>query len=285
MRLSRLALVAVLAALASLSVPALAGAQQTSSGPTFPFNASVLTKAPGISPPGANDWSCKPGRYTPEPVVLVHGTFGDMTLSWVTVAPALKLAGYCVFALDLPARATGPIADSAAALSAFIDKVRASTGAAKVDVVGHSQGGVVPRYVVKKLGGASRIDDVVALAPSNHGTLLANLAGRLAQPFCKACAEQAAGSAFLRDLNKSPEAPAPVHYTNITTVYDQVVVPFASGWLDGGSNVTNVTMQLRCLRNETEHLKILFDPVALQWVLNALGRTGPAASSFRPLCI
>jgi triacylglycerol esterase/lipase EstA (alpha/beta hydrolase family) len=286
MRLSRLALVAVLATLASLTVPALAGAQQTSSGPKFPFNVATLTAAPGINPPGANDWKCKPGKYTPEPVVLVHGTFADMTVSWVTIAPALKLAGYCVFALDLPKRATVPIAESAAALSAFIDKVRTSTGAAKVDVVGHSQGGVVPRYVIKNLGGASKIDDLVALAPSNHGTLLANLAGKLAQSFCKACTEQAAGSAFLKDLNKSPEAPGPVHYTNITTAYDEVVVPFVSGWLDGpSSSVTNVTLQLKCWKNDTEHLKILFDPVALQIVLNALGSTGPASPSFKPICL
>jgi hypothetical protein len=33
-------------------------------------------------------------------VVLVHGTFADMTVSWNLISPALKASGYCVFALD-----------------------------------------------------------------------------------------------------------------------------------------------------------------------------------------
>ena len=40
-----------------------------------------LAPAPGISPPGANDWSCRPTARRPVPVILVHGTFGDMTVS------------------------------------------------------------------------------------------------------------------------------------------------------------------------------------------------------------
>jgi hypothetical protein len=46
--------------------------------------------APGISPPGANDWDCRPTAARPVPVVLVHGTFADMTVSWNLISPALK---------------------------------------------------------------------------------------------------------------------------------------------------------------------------------------------------
>ena len=37
-------------------------------------------------------------------------------------------------------------------------------------MVGHSQGGMMPRYYIKFLGGADKVDDLVGLAPSNHGT-------------------------------------------------------------------------------------------------------------------
>ena len=42
-----------------------------------------------ISPPGANDWSCKPTRKHPRPVVLVDGTFGNQSTNWHTYSPLL----------------------------------------------------------------------------------------------------------------------------------------------------------------------------------------------------
>src|SRR5687768_7696107 len=84
-------------------------------------------QAPGVPPPGANDFSCHSTAH-PVPVILVHGTFGDMTVSWNTVSPALKAADYCVFALDLVRRAMAPIDQSADKLAAFIDEVRTRTG-------------------------------------------------------------------------------------------------------------------------------------------------------------
>ena len=62
-----------------------------------------------------------------------------------------------------------------AALRRFVNQVLAATGAHKVDIVGHSQGGMMPRYYIKNLGGASKVNTLVGLAPSNHGTTLEGL--------------------------------------------------------------------------------------------------------------
>ena len=98
-----------------------------------------------ISPPGANDWSCQPSEDHPYPVVLVPGTFESMAKNWSTLSPRLKNQGYCVFALNYGETngldATGPVAESAKELAPFVDAVLAATGAKKVDLVGHSQGG------------------------------------------------------------------------------------------------------------------------------------------------
>lgn len=103
-----------------------------------------------ISPPGANDWSCKPTAEHPYPVILVPGTFESMVKNWSTLSPYLKSAGYCVFALNYGETngvyATAPVAESAQELAPFVDAVRAATGAKKVNLVGHSQGGMMHRY-------------------------------------------------------------------------------------------------------------------------------------------
>ena len=55
--------------------------------------------------------------------MLVHGTFGDMTVSWNLISPRLKQDGYCVFALDYGHRGTDPIEESAAELRDFVNRV------------------------------------------------------------------------------------------------------------------------------------------------------------------
>jgi len=240
--------------------------------------------APGVSPPGSNDWSCKPSAQRPYPVVLVHGTFADMTVSWNLISPVLAMDGYCVFALDYGNRGTGRIEDSAAQLSDFVDRVLAATGAARVSLVGHSQGGMMPRYVIKFLGGKSKVEDLIGLVPSNHGTTnpLAPPAGEFG---CVSCVQQAAGSDFLQNLNAGDETPGNVSYTQVTTRYDEVVIPYRSAYLAAGPRTTNVTLQDRCPLDLTDHLGIIYDSVAVRWMLNALERPGPADPNFRPSCL
>ena len=133
--------------------------------------AASLTAAPAqadtldIAPPGANDWSCKPSAEHPYPVVLVPGTFESMEKNWSTLSPYLKSQGYCVFALNYGQTngvyATAPVKDSAQQLAPFVDAVRSATGTRQVDLVGHSQGGMMPRYWMKFLGGAPKVDELI----------------------------------------------------------------------------------------------------------------------------
>jgi triacylglycerol lipase len=260
-------LVAVLAALATMAGPA---------------SADPMYQSPGASPSGANDFTCKPTTAHPYPVVLVHGTFGDMTVTWNAMAPALKDAGYCVFALDYGHRGTDAIEHSATELGTFVDRVLQATGASKVSLVGHSQGGMMPRYYMKFLGGLDKVDELIGLAPSNHGTT--NSGAFYAGQFgCEACLQQQADSEFLRKLNAPPEAPEPASYTVLADRGDEVVTPYTSEALSGAT-VTNVVLQDRCPYDRYEHVSIPYDPVALQWVENALARPGPADPAFTPDC-
>lgn len=281
-------------ALASV-VPAGAASAQSVLPVNYDFGAAVVSTFawPTVPPPGANNWSCRPTAQHPYPVVLVHGTLANMDDSWQAASPILANHGYCVFALNYGGaspiadfQGTGDIAASARQLASFVNEVLAATGAAKVDVVGHSQGGMMPRYYINFLGGAAKVDKLIGLAPSNYGTTLDGLTALgqtlgLLSPVnsvlsttCMACVEQEAGSAFLTALNAQPTAPG-VTYTVIETTGDEVVTPYRNAFLPAASNVTDITVQNQCPLDESDHLEIASDPVAMADMLNALDPAQP----------
>ncbi|MEU9235895.1 esterase/lipase family protein [Streptomyces subrutilus] len=262
-----------------------------------PLAVLVLTAAALVAPTGAaqaasapssgwNNWSCKPSAAHPRPVVLVHGTFGNSVDNWLGLAPYLVHRGYCVYSLDygqLPGvpffHGLGPVDKSAEQLDVFVDKVLAATGSAETDIIGHSQGGMMPRYYLKFLGGAEKVNALVGLAPDNHGTTLLGFtkllpyfpgAEHLISTATPGLADQIAGSAFLQKLNADGDTVPGVKYTVIATQYDQVVTPYRSGFLDG-ANVKNVVLQDLCALDFSEHVAIgLTDRIAWHEALNAL---------------
>ncbi len=239
-------------------------------------------------PPGANDWTCRPTSGHPRPVILVHGTFGDRTHLWEPISARLSQEGYCVFSLDYGNRATGPIEESAQQLADFTAQVRQATGARKVSMVGHSQGGMMPRYYIAFLGGRRYVDDLVGIAPSNHGTTVGSStlfadggqSGGFSGGYgCTSCEQQTAGSDFLTRLNSGDETPGKVSYTNIVTRHDEVVVPYTSGYLEGGRDtrqLTNVAVQDTCPADLSDHVLVPTSPTTYGWVSDALAHRGPA---------
>jgi triacylglycerol esterase/lipase EstA (alpha/beta hydrolase family) len=229
-------------------------------------------------PPGANDWACRPTARHRDPVVLVPGLRGDSGWDFQATAPLLANHGYCVFAFDYREQGRAAIETVAAGLSDFVDRVLAATGARNVDVVGHSQGGMVPRYYLKFLGGAAKVDALVGVSPLNHGTTLAGVAALLGQvppvasaiaEACPACAEQAADSEFMKKLNTGGDTVPGVRYTVIGTRYEEVITPYQAQFLTG-PRVTNILLQEQCPTDAVDHLASIYDSVALHDVLNAL---------------
>ncbi|RZD92074.1 lipase [Streptomyces albidoflavus] len=264
----------------------LAALALTAAAVLTPAAASAAPTAQATASSGWNDYSCKPSAAHPRPVVLVHGTFANSVDNWLVLAPYLVNRGYCVFSLDygqLPGvpliHGLGPIDKSAEQLRDFVDKVLAATGAPEADLVGHSQGGMMPRHYLKFLGGADKVNALVGIAPDNHGTTLLGLTKLLphfpgAEKFLNdktpALADQIAGSPFLTRLNEGGDTVPGVQYTVIATRYDQVVTPYRSQYLDG-PNVRNVLVQDLCPVNISEHVAIgTIDRIAFHEVANAL---------------
>jgi triacylglycerol esterase/lipase EstA (alpha/beta hydrolase family) len=255
--------------------------------------------APNSMPPGSNNWSCKPSASHPYPVILVHGTLANEAFSWQALSPMLANAGYCVYAFNYGANSSSlgflyaltDIGSSAGELQAFVTKVLAATGAAKVDLVGHSQGGMMPRYYIKNLGGAAKVNMLVGLAPSNHGTTIDGI-NTLLNDFtimgipitslvgCISCTEQVVPSSFMTALNAGGDTQPGPRYVVIESKYDEIVTPYTSAFLTG-PNVQNILLQNQCPIDFIDHIGIGYDPVALQDVMNALGANNP---NFRPTC-
>ncbi|MFI1184115.1 esterase/lipase family protein [Streptomyces sp. NPDC020799] len=248
---------------------------------------------PDRSPAGADDFTCRPSAAHPYPVVLVHGTIENAYENWSALAPLLKSAGYCVFALNYGEtkphavlKAVGPVPRSARQLAAYVDKVRAATRAAKVDLVGHSQGGgLMPQWYLRFGGGAAKVHRLVGINPSSHGTTLLGLihlvdavvdvAGRAGKPLgldSPAIKDQTVGSPVVRRLYARGDTEPGVIYTNIVTRTDFVVTPYTHQFLTPGPGavVHNILLQDVCPLDLTGHLGSPWDPNVHQLVLNAL---------------
>jgi triacylglycerol esterase/lipase EstA (alpha/beta hydrolase family) len=291
-----LKIVAVLAAatLGVTVVPAVAHAAPKYPVPYY-FSANIVAAAtqPGTPPPGSNDWSCKPTRAHPRAVVLVHGLFANMTDNWQTMSPLLADNGYCVFALTYGNDPTAgaprdqfgglaPMEQSAAQLSAFVDKVLAATHTHKVDIVGHSEGATMPDYYIEYLGGAAKVKHYVGVSGVKHGTTLHGV-GTLAATFeslfpasgdplagsCDSCNEFLVGSDYIKKIEARAPAPG-VIYTNLATRYDELVTPYTSASFLSGRNVTNIVMQKGCKLDASDHLSIISSRRTGRIILNAL---------------
>ena len=266
-----------------------------------PYNfipAAIFGGTPNANAPGTNDWSCKPSAEHPRPVVLVHGTFGNRSTNWQTYGPLLKNNGYCVFAptygtlpgLPFPVDALGGFGDmraSAEQLRTFVDEVLATTGAEKVDFVGHSQGTLMPQYYVRYLGGAPSVQNYVSLAPLWHGTTIEPISVFTSVfkldpdgiPACTACGQMASGSPFITQIRAGGVASPGVNYVNIVTKYDELVRPYTSGIEDG---MTNIVLQDHCKIDKSEHFQIAADRNATLHVLNALDPAHPRPLNCTP---
>jgi hypothetical protein len=302
---------ALVAALVVVAAPAAASAKYS-----VPYGSTALGDAvwnetwEPETVEGANN-GCKPSTAHPYPVVLVHGTLADEGSNWVTLAPLLANEGYCVYAFNYGATLAslevwpligpridglGHIEESAKELSSFVNSVLSKTKASKVDIVGHSQGGMMPNYYIKDLGGATKVNELIGLAPSNHGTTLSGvtkllevfpfaseiLGGLLEFLGAPALPEQEVGSSFMKKLFGSGEPlVAGVRYVVIETTHDEVVTPYTNAFLTG-SKVVNITIQNQCPADPVAHIGVFDDSPTLQNVVNQLSAS--PNESFKATC-
>lgn len=211
-----------------------------------------------------------------DPVVIVGGmATGPITdLIYVPLQARLRAAGYAVEIWSMPDYGLGDIHANAVRLDAFVDGLRSRTGAAKVDLVGHSMGGLVSRDYVKTLGGSAEVDSLITLGTPNYGTAVASLANFFLLGNCltiTGCQQMTLGSSYLSALNAGDDSIGTVRYTNITTINDELVLPHTSGYLTAADgSVTNVTIQRQCPFRVVGHVALATDGTTADGIVDAL---------------
>ena len=272
------------------------GVPSNAEGPSMSRFAPAVRFAmrhPGAKVPGTNDFTCTPRKGT-HPVVLIPGTTEDAFTTWSYYGPRMQAAGLCVYTFNYnpmthplveAVSTTGNIYSTAAFMAHFVDKVLKSTGADKVDLVGHSQGGgPLPRAYIKYYGGDKKVNHLIGIVPSNKGTSILgmerflNKSGRPANTIVGTVAkflnmesvpQQLQGSTFLKDLNAGGMTAPGVKYTVIATRFDNRVFPWTNALIPE-SGAKNIVIQDVCPLDHSAHTNITYDPMTYQVVANAL---------------
>ena len=274
----------------------------------FPVNYGIIDGLtffnPQQPPPGANDPSITVTAEHPLPIILINGTIATQGENWGVGAPALANAGYKVYTFNygnitqdpnFPIQATDDIRQSGLELAAEVDRVLAETGAPKVILIGHSQGGgILPVYYINNLDGADKVSQLIGIAPSNHGTDLDGLIGLQNLPFLgplvvavenilgQALEQQALGSPFQQEVYGNGDTRPGVLYTTIASMNDEVVTPYTQQALDG-PNVTNIVIQDLYPGLPAGHLGVVLSPQVWSVVLDALASNPQANPLAHPL--
>jgi lipase (class 2) len=276
-------LLLALAGVAAVLAPGRAGASPEPAryapldrpGPALHVSAELL----------ANSLTCSAGLATSkhEPILLVPGTTltPKVDFGWnYERAFTAQARPWC--AVTLPQSAMGDVQTAGEYVVNAIRTMHARSGK-KVEILGHSQGGMVPRWALRFWPDTrSMVDDVIGMAPSNHGTVVAYPVCPPAIGCAPAFWQQRYGSRFLRALNSGAETFPGISYTDIYTVEDEVVQPNlndhgSSSLHGGGGSISNVAVQSVCPLHVADHLLVgTADPVAYALVLDALTHSGPA---------
>jgi triacylglycerol lipase len=178
-----------------------------------------------------------------DPILFVHG-WNSNSSTWTTMVNRFASDGWTTAELNNWSYNTSQSnATTAGQIQTKVDQILAATGAAKVDLISHSMGGLSTRYYVKNLGGGAKVDDWVSLGGPNHGTDTANFC------FSTACSEMRIGSTFLNNLNAGDETPGTtVKWWTWWSPCDEVINPDSSVALSGATNT-----QTACLSHSALH--------------------------------
>ncbi|WP_405899453.1 alpha/beta fold hydrolase [Streptomyces sp. NBC_00727] len=211
------------------------------------------------------------------PVVFLHG-FIDNRSVFVLLRRSLARHGWRHLESLNYSPLTSDIRTAAELLDRHIEEICVRTGHRRVDIVGHSLGGLIARYYVQRLAGDHRVRTLVTLGTPHAGTSVAPLAGAL--PIVRQMRE---GSAPIEEL-RLPAPGCRTRFVSFWSELDRVIVPAEAACVDHPDlDAVNVRV------TGIGHLALPVHPAVAAAVRQALdaadpaqgasGATGPASAA------
>jgi triacylglycerol lipase len=176
-------------------------------------------------------------ELTPEapPVLIIHGFLGTRG-SMYMLERRLVQDGFVCVSFNLGTFNVRDIRRSAFLIHRKIERILAQTPSQRIDIIGHSMGGLIGLYYVKKLGGHTRVRKLIMMGTPVRGTWAA-LAGVVTLGLWSTSSWQLLPrSRFLDELAQGPMPPG-VEMHTIAAARDWVV-PLATTRLAGANAVT-----------------------------------------------
>jgi pimeloyl-ACP methyl ester carboxylesterase len=169
------------------------------------------------------------------PVLIIHGFLGTRG-SMYLLERRLVADGFVCVSFNLGTLNVRDIRRSAFLIHRKIERILAQTPSQKIDIIGHSMGGLIGLYYVKKLGGHQRVRKLIMMGTPVRGTWSA-LAGVMTLGLWSTSSWQLLPrSRFLDELAQGPMPPG-VDISTIAAARDWVV-PLATTRLQGANAMT-----------------------------------------------
>ncbi|TGA96555.1 alpha/beta fold hydrolase [Streptomyces sp. MZ04] len=159
------------------------------------------------------------------PVVLLHG-FIDNRSVFVLLRRALAQHGRRHVESLNYSPLTCDIRTAAELLGRHIAEICERTGHDRVDIVGHSLGGLIARYYAQRLGGDKRVRTLVTLGTPHSGTRVVPLAD--AHPIVR---QMRPGSDVIEEL-REPAPECRTRFVSFWSDLDQLMVPLETACID-----------------------------------------------------
>lgn len=172
-------------------------------------------------------------HHCSRPVLLLYGFLGTRR-SCEVLEHRLRRDGYCVFSINLgglfDAFNTHGIDESAEKVREKIERLYTRYELGPLSIIGHSKGGLIGRYYVKRLGGEKRVKTLITLGTPHNGTPRAYLGCATIGPVARSVWQMTPMSPFIRRL-KIGAFPRGVRFTSIYSK-DDGATPFPCALLE-----------------------------------------------------